>query len=506
MVGAGPGGLASALLLSKRGFDVAIYEKSAEVGGRSGRVRLGEYQFDVGSTLFMMKFMLDEIFELAELRLEEHLTFIPLDPMYRLQGSGHSLDVFTDPERMRAELASKFPGEEAGLDRFLLRERRRMEKLFPCLQLSFSSLAGLARGKVLSALPHLNVHRSLYDTMGDYFRPDFLKLAFSFQSAYLGMSPWDCPGGFGIIPYVEHAYGIHHVEGGISAVFRKMAELVERQGGRVATSTPVRRVITSGGRATGLELEDGSQVESDEVVLNADFAGAAQTLFEPGVLPSHTPEKLARMKYSCSTFMLYLGLDKTYPMPHHTFVFSESYRDEMKALFGSPTLGADFSMYICNPSVSDPTMAPPGHSSLYVLVLVPNLGTAPLDWETERAGLRQRTIDLLENRAGYAGLSGHIKAEASITPEDWRRQLGVHLGAVFNFSHLPSQLLAFRPPHRLKDLSNVYLAGGGTSPGSGLPTILESARIASDLICRKHGVETRPPLPLPEPRAHAGRA
>lgn len=499
VVGAGPGGLAAAMLLAHRGLDVTVLEKEPEVGGRSGQIELDGWRFDIGSTLLMMPFVLDELFELTGRRVSDYLTLLPVEPMYRLVHGAHSIDVHSDTSRMRSELAAKYPGEESGLARFLDRERRRLAALYPCLQGDYPTLRSLLQPAVVRALPHVNLHRSLFDTVGRYFRSDFLRLAFSFQSAYLGMSPWDCPGGFAIIPYVEHAYGIHHVRGGIGQLCRAMRRIVEEEGGVVRTSTPVRQLVVRAGRCTAVELEEGTTLEADELILNADFAYATHRLIQPEVLRTHPAERIERMRFSCSTFMLYLGLDAPVPLAHHTFLFADSFRREMSAVFEHRSLDPVPSLYVCNPCLTDASMAPDGGAALYVLVLVPNLERDGIDWELARAELRERVLDRLERDLGLGGLRQHIRAELAITPTDWRQRLNVHHGAVFNFAHVPLQLLAFRPPHRLEDIDNCYLVGGSTSPGSGLPTILESGRIAANLLCRRHGMATPAPRPLPPP-------
>lgn len=492
IVGAGPGGLASAMLLAHQGFDVQVFEQQAEVGGRTGGLRADGYTFDVGSTLLMMKFVLDELFARVGRRTSDYLRCVRLDPMYRLELGDERIDVSDDPAQMRAEIARRFPGSEPGLDRYLAREQRRFARIYPCLRSDFSRLGEMFSGKLLRALPHLGLTRSLYATAADCFAPDLLRLAFSFQSAYLGMSPWDCPAGFAMVSYVEHAYGVWYVQGGLNRIGQALRTVIEEEGGRVHTCTPVRRVLTERGRCVGVELPDGSRVDGDEVIINADFAHAAHALFDEAALPRRTRPRLRAMDYSCSTFMMYLGLDKLYRTPHHRFLFSRHFRDEMGAIFRRGSLADDLSLYLCNPSVTDPTMAPAGHSALYVLALTPNLKVGRVDWARDRGAVRERVLDLLETRAGLRGLRRHIRHETVCTPQDWRDRLNVFHGAAFSFSHVASQLLWFRPHARIDGLANAYMVGGGTSPGSGLPTILESGRIASDLICAQYGIAVEP--------------
>ncbi len=499
VVGAGPGGLCAAMLLAARDFDVTVVEKQSLIGGRSGGLKLGAYTFDVGSTMLMMDFVLEEMFALAGRRMHDELSLIPIEPIYRLDfgSSGRWLDVFADAERMRRELRRFAAGSEEGLERFLSREHARLERLYPVLQRSYPSLASLLSPTVLAALPHLGLGRSLYETVGSYFDDDALRLGFSFQAAYLGMSPWQCPGGFGMVPYVEHAWGIAHCRGGIHKICDALGRVAGSLGARVRTQAPVRRLLLQGARCTGVELESGECVLADDVVVNADATHALQTLLDQDVSLRFSRHRLEVVEESCSTYMLYLGLDTQLPLRHHTFFFAEDYRTEMGRVFERGALGEDFSLYVCNPSASDPSLAPPGHSALYVLALVPNLRAA-IDWQSAGPEMRLRVLNALERRVGRA-VEPHIQVEAALSPTDWAERYGVSHGAVFGPVHRIGQLLAFRLPNRLPSFHNVFLTGGGTSPGSGLPTILESARIAARLICERHEIAFPASRPIPQP-------
>jgi phytoene desaturase len=221
-------------------------------------------------------------------------------------------------------------------------------------------------------------------------------------------------------------------------------------------------------------------------------------LLERDVSHRFSKMRLEHLSESCSTFMLYLGLDTQLDLGHHTFFFADDYRSEMERVFRRGELGDDFSLYVCNPVGTDSSVAPPGHSSLYALVLVPNT-TAGIDWEQEGPRLREKVLAALGRHVGGT-ISPHVRAERLLTPSEWETQYQISHGAVFGPAHRISQLLAFRLPNQLPSPSNVFLTGGGTSPGSGLPTILESARIAARLLCERHGVPFPPSRPLPEPK------
>lgn len=487
VVGAGPGGLASALLLASRGFEVDLFEKRDRLGGRNSSLEFDGFKFDVGPTFLMMKFLLDDIFEEAGARSADYLEFQRLDPLYRLCFGDRSFSPSAEPEGTREQIERLFPGRSGGLDRFLAGERTRFERIIPCLQRDYSSLSRMMSLTLMRALPHLGLGKSVFDVLKGYFGDEELALLFSFQSKYLGMSAWKCPGGFAMLSFIEHAYGVYHVRGGLSEISTALAAAAQKCGARIHLGAPVSRLILDGRRVTGVELEGGERAACDDLVLGADFGHAMTTLVPPGVLRRYSPKRMERMQFSCSTFMLYLGLDRLYPLEHHTIVFARNYRKNVEEIFEREVPSTDISFYVRNAGVNDPTLAPPGKSGLYVLVPTPNLGGS-IDWNQERARYREMTLAAIEERLALPDLRRHIVAEKILTPVDWRDDYGVYKGATFNLAHNLGQMAYWRPRNRFEELDGCYLAGGGTHPGSGLPTILESARISSNLISRKHGV------------------
>ena len=489
VIGAGPGGLTAAMLLSYRGFDVTVFEKDSQVGGRNKEIRLGEYSFDTGPTFLMLKNVLDEVFREGGADGEKLLKFTKLQPMYRLvYDDKDAINPSSDHEFMKSEIARLFPGREMSLDDYFEYEKNRFEKMFNCLQKPYGSIADFFSKQFINAIPHFSLGKSLMDVLTGYFGDEKLALAFTFQAKYLGMSPWECPGAFALISYIEHAYGIYHVEGGLCKISHVMADVAQKNGAKLHLSTPVKKVIVENGKATGVELESGEKVMSDEVVINTDFKYTITNLFNKDVLKKYTPEKVGSMKYSCSIFMLYLGIDKVYDMPHHAIYFADDYKKNVADIFGGKRLSDDMSFYVRNTECTDKTNAPKGHSALYILVPVTNL-EADIDWEKEKDRYTELLIDTVMKKTVMKDLREHIKAQKVITPAEWRDEYNVYNGATFNLAHNYGQMLYFRPHNEFEEVKNVYLTGGGTHPGSGLPTIYESGRISANMICKKHGVK-----------------
>ena len=495
IVGAGPGGLCAGMILSRRGFKVTVLEKNDHVGGRNRPFQVDGYTFDTGPTFLMMKFVLDEMFREAGRRIEDYLDTVRLDPMYRLQYDDREILVSSDRESMRRELRRVFAEGDAGLDAFLDQEDRRFRMLYPCIQRDYTSLTRFFSWDLIRALPYLAFPKSVFQNLGQYFGDEKLRLTFSFQSKYLGMSPWECPALFTMLPFVEHRYGIYHVMGGLNRISEAMARVIRENGGQVLAGTPVQSLELDGRRVRGVILEGGDRLEADSVVVNADFGYAMSRLIPPGVLKKYNPEKLKKRDFSCSTFMVYLGLKKQYPLNHHNILFAGDYQTNIRDVFAHKKLSSDFSLYIQNASVTDPTLAPPGKSTLYLLVPVPN-NTSGIAWEAEREAFRDRVIETVVKRTGLTDLPSHIEVERVVSPGDWEVSENVFQGATFNLSHKFSQLLYLRPRNQFEELDNCYLVGGGTHPGSGLPTIYVSAQLSSNLICRKFGIPYPEPAPL----------
>jgi phytoene desaturase len=495
IVGGGPGGLATAMILAHRGFQVTLFEKDKELGGRNAPIHLNGFSFDKGPTFLMMKFILDEMFEETGRDVADYLQFVNLDPMYKLVFDDRVVQVTSNHDRMREAMRSHFTEGDRGLSTFLEREGKRFEMLYPCIQKHYSTFDTLLSPILLRALPYLSLTKSVFSNLGSYFDDDKLRLCFSFQSKYLGMSPWTCPAFFTMLPFIEHEYGIHHVIGGLNQISRAMARVAREEGVQIVTETPVERLLLKGKSVQGVRLAGGERVFADEVVLNADFAHSMIRLVPPGVLRKYTPPKLNKKEFSCSTFMIYLGLDKKYDIDHHNIVFARDYRKNVNEVFYSKRLSEDLSIYVQNASVSDHTLAPEGKSSLYVLVPVPNNDSA-IEWNKIKDDFKDKILHVVGDRLGLGDLGDHTEVTLTTTPQDWEEHSHIYKGSTFNLSHKLTQLLYLRPHNQFEELDNCYLVGGGTHPGSGLPTILESARISSNLICERHRVPYRKPPPL----------
>ncbi|MBY0333996.1 MAG: phytoene desaturase [Acetobacteraceae bacterium] len=508
IIGAGPGGLAAAMLLAARGARVTVFEKDSVPGGRNRLLRTPEgYTFDLGPTFFLYPRILGEIFETCGARLEEEVDLIRLDPLYRLvfEDSGATLDATPDLARMEAAIAALRPGDAAGLRPFLAENRRKLEAFRPALERPFNGHRDMLRGDVVKSLKLLAPQRSVDADLKRFFRDPRVRLAFSFQTKYLGMSPFRCPSMFTILSFLEYEHGIFHPRGGCGAVAEAMARVAERLGVEFRYDTPVDRIAFKGRRAAGVEA-GGAHHAADAVVVNADFAGSVPRLIPDRLRTAWKDRRIAKARYSCSTFMLYLGIEGTLPgLAHHSVVLSPDYLANIRQI-ETGVVPERPSFYLQNASATDDSLAPPGHSALYLLVPVPNLrhGT---DWAEEAPRYRALALDRLR-ALGLHDIEGRIRCERIVSPQAWRDDFAVGYGATFNLAHDFGQMLAFRPRNRFQGLEHLYLVGGGTHPGSGLPVIYESARISASLLAQDLGlapISTRLPGLAP-PAAQASMA
>ena len=490
IVGAGPGGLAAAILLQRSGVDVTIVERREVVGGRTSTMERNSFKFDTGPTFFLYPRVLREILAAAGRNLEEEIPMYRLDPQYRLVfGSGGELLATPDLERMERAIGAVSPEDASGFRRFFCDNRNKLEKFLPFLESPFESWRDLAKLDMLKMLPLLRPWRSLDSDLQTYFKDERIRLGFSFQSKYLGMSPFTCPSLFSILSFLEYEHGVFHPVGGCGAVTRAMARIAEDLGARLLLNEPVEEMVFAGRRCTAVRTANRT-LAADAVILNADFAQAMQRMVPNSIRRRWTDSRIEKKRFSCSTFMLYLGIEGLYDhVSHHTIYLASDYKQNLRDIEELHQLSEDPSFYVQNACVTDPSLAPRRMSTLYVLLPVTH-EHKNISWPAEQARFRALALRQLE-KIGIADVERRIRFEKVVTPEDWRADYALHKGATFSMAHNLRQMLHLRPHNRFEDLESVYLVGGGTHPGSGLPVIFESARITARLLLEELKIEAQ---------------
>ncbi len=472
----------AAMLLLSKGYDVAIYEKEPAVGGRTGRLLLDDYIFDIGPTFLMLPQYMEEVFRLSGRNIHDYVEITPLDPLYRLKfEDGTEFYPSTNTQKTLSEINRLFPEEAANYLRFQQDDQYRFNRIERCFKLPYDSIYDFLRPGFIEALPQMDIMGSLRGRLEKYFTNEKMRLAMAFQTKYIGMSPWHAPSAYSLISFIEHHWGIHHVTGGLNQLTLAMAKVVQEYGGRIYTATTVKEILTKGKKAAGIVIDSGEKINSDYVIVNADFAYAMSNLLTDR--RKYTDKDLKMREYSCSTFMLYLGVNKQYDIPHHNLIFGGDFKDYMDEITMTRRPSSMSLVYIHNPAATDTTLAPQGKSPIYILVPVPN-NKASIDWDTLRPKFRQEVLDFIAAKTELKDIERHIEQERIITPQDWQRDFNIYNGAVFNLSHDLNQMFYFRPHNRSEELSNCYIVGGGTHPGSGLPNICISSVITSELLIR----------------------
>ena len=487
VVGAGPGGLASAMLLARAGLDVTVLERQPHVGGRTSTHGAGGYSFDLGPTFFLYPRVIEEIFRACGHELRDEVEMVRLDPQYHLVfGGGGSMKATPDIGRMEREIASISPADSLTFRRFMEDNRLKMARFRPVLENPFHGIRDVLKWPMVRLLPLLRPWLSLEQELGRYFTDPRIRLAFSFQSKYLGMSPFNCPSLFSILSFLEYENGVYHPMGGCASVSRAMARLARDAGVDIRLGEAVESLEFEGRKIVAARTA-GGRYECDRMVVNADFAHAMTRLVPDKIRANWNNKKIESRRYSCSTFMLYLGVEGSFPdIEHHTIYMAKDYESNLKDIESRHVLSEDPSFYVHNPSRIDSSLAPRGHSSLYILVPVSHQH-ANIDWKVEAPRFREKVLDQVR-KIGLPDLRPLIRHERMITPADWEHDQAIYRGATFNLAHNLGQMLHLRPGNRFADLDGVYLTGGGTHPGSGLPVIYESARISSRLLLQDLGL------------------
>jgi phytoene desaturase len=486
IVGSGPGGLASALLLAHSGIDVTILEKEEKVGGRTKLVHKDGFTFDRGPTFFHYPEVIEEIFQAIGRDAHKELGLMPLDPMYRLVfGAGGHIDATSNLEAMTDRIRELAGEKNAnGFKKYVIQNRKKLEFSKQCLQTPWTSPLNVLSKRAIRVATVLKPWSSVAGDLSKHFDDERVRLAMSFQTKYLGMSPFHAPSLFTILSFLEYEHGIFHAKGGLGSITARMGEIAEELGVKIRCSTPVKSLMYEGKTVVGVRIE-GEEILADKVVINADFAHAMTTLVPDEKRKKWSDKKLEKKGYSCSTFMLYLGVDKQYDLPHHQIYASTSYEKNLEDITEHRMTWNDPSIYVQNASITDDSLAPEGQSTIYVLVPVPNTHDS-IVWDDIKDDYRELIVKQLA-KLGYDGIDDHIVSETIVTPDDWGAS-DVYRGAVFNLTHDLKQMLWRRPHNRFEEANNLYIVGGGTHPGSGLPTIFESARISSKLLLADLGI------------------
>ncbi|MEE4089077.1 phytoene desaturase [Pseudomonas viridiflava] len=482
VIGAGFGGLALAIRLQAAGVQTTLLEKRDKPGGRAYVYKDEGFTFDAGPTVITDPSAIEELFTAAGKSIKDYVDLLPVSPFYRLcWEDGTQFDYANDQASLDRQIGALNPRDVAGYQRFLAYSKAVFNEGY----LKLGAVPFLSFRDMIQAGPQLarlQAWRSVYSKVSEFIEDEKLRQAFSFHSLLVGGNPFATSSIYTLIHALERQWGVWFPKGGTGALVQGMVKLFEDIGGRIELNAEVASIEVSGARATGVRLRDGRVLNADCVASNADVVHTYANLLAQYPRGVKEGARLKRKRFSNSLFVIHFGLKRPQPqLQHHTVCFGPRYRELIQEIFKGDALAEDFSLYLHAPCITDPSLAPPGCSSHYVLSPVPHLGNAPIDWEIEGPRYRDRIFEYLE-KYYMPGLREDLVTCRIFTPNDFRDELNAHLGSAFSLEPVLQQSAWFRPHNRDANLANVYLVGAGTHPGAGVPGVIGSAKATAGLM------------------------
>lgn len=482
VIGSGFGGLALAIRLQAAGCRTVIFEKRDQPGGRAYVYHDQGFTFDAGPTVITAPDCLRELFTLAGKSMADYVTLLPVHPFYRLfWEDGFSFDYSADLASVERQIASKAPADLHGYKKFLRYSERVFQEGYVKLAhvpfLDWSSMV-----KVAPQLLRLKAYRSVHSIVAKFIQDPHLRQLFSFHPLLVGGNPFTTTSIYTLIHCLERKWGVFFPEGGTGALVQAMLKLFQELGGRIRLESEVSEILTHGNRIVGVAIQNGERHQFDLVASNADVVHTYDRLLRGEPKARRMRKRLAGMSYSMSLFLIYFGTRRQYPnLQHHNIIFGPRYRELLKDIFGRGRLADDFSLYLHAPTRSDPSLAPPGCESFYVLSPVPHLGKLSVDWSVEGPRYADRILGYLEQHY-IPNLRHEIVSQRIFTPQDFKTELNAHLGSAFSLEPRLMQSAYFRVQNRDANVRGLYLVGAGTHPGAGIPGVVNSAKATAGLI------------------------
>lgn len=490
VIGSGFGGLALAIRLQSAGINTLLLEARDKPGGRAYVYEDQGFTFDAGPTVITDPSALEELFALSGRRLSDYATLLPVSPFYRLcWEDGYSFDYVNEQDELERQIGLKSPRDVAGYRRFLEYSKAVLQEGYLRLgHVPFPNFFSMVR--VAPQLIRLQSYRSVHGIVARFIRDPQLRQAFSFHSLLVGGNPFETSSIYSLIHALERRWGVFFPQGGTGALVRGMIRLFEDLGGEVRMNAPVEEIETRDNRVTSVRLRSGERIPCLFAASNADVVHTYEKLLRNNALAQRRAEGLKKKRFSMSLFVIYFGLKGVREgLQHHTVLFGPRYRELLKDIFHGATLPEDFSLYLHAPTVTDPSLAPPGHSAYYVLAPVPHLGNADIDWSVEGPRYRDRILDYLDSRY-IPNLRRDLVVSRIFTPFDFRDELQAHVGSAFSLEPVLWQSAYFRTHNRDAAIDGLYFVGAGTHPGAGIPGVVGSAKATAGIILDEHAARS----------------
>jgi phytoene desaturase len=497
VIGSGFGGLAAAIRLRARGHRVVLLEAMDQPGGRAAVFRRDGFTFDAGPTVITAPYLLHELFELAGRDSRDYFELVPVDPFYRVEfPDGSRFDYVGDEERLIAQIAALSPNDVDGYRRLAAHAERIFDVGYTQLSdVPFGRAADMLR--VLPAMLRLGNHRSVYDQVAKYIQDERLRQVFTFEPLLVGGNPFRITSIYLLIHWLERKWGVWFAKGGTTSIVHGLVKLLDEMGVEMHFGTPAERIETRGGRAVAVHA-GGRRIAASMVVANADPTQVYGSLLAPEERNWRTRAALKTRRYSMGLFVGYFGTKKQYPeLAHHTILMGPRYKGLLDDIFDRKVLAKDFSLYLHAPTRTDPSLAPPGCETFYVLSPVPNLQSG-IDWDEAGPEYFERILAHLE-RTLLPGLRNSLVTSFHLTPTYFRDTLRSTHGAGFGIEPRLTQSAYFRYHNQSPHVGGLYFVGAGTHPGAGVPGVLSTAKVLERIM-------PAPTHPLPLPAAPARAA
>ncbi|MGH6613043.1 phytoene desaturase [Sphingomonas sp.] len=482
VIGAGFGGLALGIRLQSAGVDTTIVEARDKAGGRAYVWEKDGFTFDAGPTVITDPPCLQELWALTGRNMADDVKLVPVTPFYRLNWpDGVSFDYTNDDQVLNAEIAKLNPEEIAGYRKFLDYSagvfREGYEKLGHVAFLDFASMI-----KAAPSLAKYQAWRSVYSIVSSFVKDEHLRQALSFHTLLVGGNPMTTSAIYALIHKLERDGGVWFAMGGTNRLVAGMVTHFERLGGKLRLGDPATSIETLGDKATGVTTKNGWVGTADMVACNGDVMHIYRDLLKTSRSGQRTKAKLERKRYSPSLFVVHFGIKGTWPgIPHHMILFGPRYKGLLTDLYDTGILPEDFSLYLHHPTVTDPSLAPEGHSTFYALAPVPHLGKFPVDWDELGPILEKRILDEVGRRL-IPDIHERIVTKFHYAPNDFAQDLNAHLGSAFSLEPILTQSAWFRVHNRDDHIPNLYFVGAGTHPGAGIPGVVGSAKATAALM------------------------
>jgi phytoene desaturase len=487
IIGGGFGGLSAAVRLQANGYNVTVLEKRSQLGGRAGLIERKGFRFDTGPTIITPPSVVEDIFLEAGRDPKDYVELVSIHPHYRLHytdGTHFDIGTFEEVAQQIQELS---PNDLKGYQKWL-------EILEPIYKLGFEKFANKPfdslwnMAKIVPSAIRLKSYKSVYGLVASYMKNEKLRMAFSFVPLFIGGNPFTTTSVYSLIAYLENKYGMLWVRGGTHRFVEALEKLFLELGGTIKLNSEVTKIEVDEKehRVTGVFTASGNHFPTHIVISNADVAMTYMKLIDKRFRRKNTDRRFKKAKLSMSLFMVYFGTKKKYPdMPHHNVIFGPRYKELIKDIFDRHILPDDFSIYLHVPTRTDPELAPPGCETFYACVPVTHQDSG-IDWEEMKEPFKNRILQYLNDHY-LPDLLNNLEVCEVFTPQDFENELNAYKGNAFQLQPLMTQSGWFRPHNRSRDIKGLYIVGAGTHPGAGVPSVLLSGKITSEIIFNDYG-------------------